>query len=94
MIEKVLSVNSSSESDYGLKILCNEASIELESNKNVNISRLGQCSSKDSLPLVLVVDDEPMNIEVMEMMLNNNNHSIDKALNGLEAIEKVKERLQ
>ena len=46
------------------------------------------------MPLVLVVDDEPMNIEVMEMMLNNNNHSIDKALNGLEAIEKVKERLQ
>ena len=48
---------------------------------------------KETEPQILVVDDEPMNIEVMEMMISNNNQSIDRAHNGLQAIAKVKDRL-
>jgi len=47
-----------------------------------------------SLPEVLVVDDEPMNIEVMRAMLDQKGIEIDCALNGKIALKLIQQRFE
>ena len=44
-------------------------------------------------PEVLIVDDEPFNIELVTLILGEQNITIDSALSGMEALEKVKKRI-
>jgi CheY-like chemotaxis protein len=41
---------------------------------------------------VLIVDDEPFNLMPLEKLLSQHSLNCDKAYNGLEALEKVKEK--
>ena len=50
-------------------------------------------TSEELLPLVMVVDDDPMNIAVMEAMLFERNVKCDTAGGGTEAISLFKERI-
>jgi len=52
------------------------------------------CTSEELLPLVMVVDDDPMNITVMEAMLKKRNVLCDTAGGGAEAINLFKERIE
>ena len=47
----------------------------------------------DDLPLILIVDDECLNIEVLQEMLESTGHRSDSALNGQLALEMIKTRL-
>ena len=49
-------------------------------------------NSKCKCPPVLIVDDNPMNILVIQSYLKSINLQGDQALNGKEAVDKVKER--
>jgi CheY-like chemotaxis protein len=46
------------------------------------------------LPKILVVDDEPMNIEVVKAMLLSKERNIDLALDGKSALNLIEERLE
>ena len=41
----------------------------------------------------MIVDDEPFNIELVTLILGEQNITIDSALSGMEALEKVKKRI-
>ena len=43
---------------------------------------------------MLVVDDDLMNIEVIKAMLSMQNTESDTAMSGVEAVEKIKERIE
>ena len=45
---------------------------------------------RKSLPEILVVDDEPLNIEVMTIMLEAKGYASDCVTKGLQALEIVK----
>jgi CheY-like chemotaxis protein len=51
-------------------------------------------TSQESYPLVMVVDDDPMNIAVIEAMLEEKNVLCDTAPGGTAAINLFKERLE
>ena len=52
-------------------------------------------SEKDDTPLILVVDDEPINIEILCMMMAAKGYAnTDNALEGAKALELVINRLE
>ena len=44
----------------------------------------------DSLANILVVDDEPMNIRILQIQLQTQGYTVSTALDGIEALERVK----
>ena len=48
----------------------------------------------NDLPLVLLVDDEPMNIEVIKAMLQEHPVKLDICINGQQALDAIKERVR
>ena len=44
----------------------------------------------ESLANILVVDDEPMNIRILQIQLQTQGYTVSTALDGLEALERVK----
>ncbi len=43
---------------------------------------------------ILVVDDEPLNIEVMKALLETKGYQVDYAMSGKHCIDKITERLE
>ena len=41
---------------------------------------------------ILIVDDDPSIREVLSIQLKSKGHSVDQAVNGLNAVEKIKEQ--
>jgi diguanylate cyclase (GGDEF)-like protein len=46
-----------------------------------------EASSTEGMPRILVVDDEPVNVQVLKNLLSVRNYSVIKAYNGIEALD-------
>ena len=51
-------------------------------------------SAAEALPELLVCDDEPLNIEVLKALLEERNHKVDTARDGVECFDLVKKRAE
>lgn len=66
-----------------------------------SVGKLSELSEHDSvsqvtkaLPELLVCDDEPLNIEVLKALLEERNHKVDTARDGVECFDLVKKRAE
>ena len=55
---------------------------------SASTTRVGECGAESS-PCVLVVDDDPLNVEVLSAYLENEGYQVQTASNGLEALQAV-----
>jgi len=62
--------------------------ISLIQGRNLNMDHC-MATSTDTSPRILIVDDEPNIVLAIDFLLNQAGYEVEKAYNGLEALEKV-----
>ena len=83
--------------DVRKEISSSELSIDSDAEPSSSGNKQLIASDDDAIrvaPSILLVDDEPLNMMVLEMMLEELEFTVDKANNGAEAISMIEKRLE